>query len=149
MSYEVSQNDKLVPRALAVLRVTLAVFFLVWSFEKILHPETTQAIFDGFYGVTITSGISLAIGLVQTAFVLAFLAGVAKTVTYGGLLLMHAVTVLVTWQQIVTPYDGINHLFAAAIPVLGALVALFLLRRRDNWLTLPAAIGKSDRVTAI
>jgi len=48
-------------------------------------------------------------------------------------MILHAVTVLVTWRQLIDPWgDPINHLFIAGVPVLGGFVALFLLRHWDR-----------------
>jgi hypothetical protein len=41
--------------------------------------------------------------------------------------------VLVSWRQLLDPWgDDANHLFIASVPVLGALIALFLLRQWDS-----------------
>ena len=122
--------------ALLVLRVTLAGFFLVWSIEKILAPEIALRVFETFYFSSPSTTMLIVIGVAQTAIVLAFLVGAFKTWTYGLLLAMHAVSTAASWERLINPYQPPNHLFWAAIPVLGALVALFLLRRRDNLLTL-------------
>lgn len=122
--------------ALLVLRVSLAAFFLVWSVEKILAPELALRVFQTFYFSSPSTEILIALGVLQTAIVLAFLAGLFKTWTYGLLLAMHAVSTASSWERLINPYEPPNHLFWAAIPVFGALLALFLLRRRDNLLTL-------------
>ena len=122
--------------ALLILRVSLAAFFLVWSVEKILAPELALRVFQTFYFSSPSTEILIALGVLQTAIVLAFLAGLFKTWTYGLLLAMHAVSTASSWERLINPYEPPNHLFWAAIPVLGALLALFLLRRRDNLLTL-------------
>lgn len=122
--------------ALLVLRVSLAAFFLVWSVEKILAPELALRVFQTFYFSSPSTEILIALGVLQTAIVLAFLTGLFKTWTYGLLLAMHAVSTASSWERLINPYEPPNHLFWAAIPVFGALLALFLLRRRDNLLTL-------------
>ncbi|NNL89991.1 MAG: hypothetical protein HKP25_13065, partial [Marinicaulis sp.] len=43
-------------------------------------------------------------------------------------------------ERIFDPFSGSNHLFLAAIPVLGALIALFMLRHEDTMLTLSSKI---------
>ncbi|TGY88378.1 DoxX protein [Marinicauda algicola] len=120
--------------SLFILRVTLAAFFAVWALEKFLEPESTIAIFDHFYGIGgLPEWGSYAIGAVQAVLILAFLLWAKfRTVSVGLLLLMHAGSTLSTWQQLINPYEGPNHLFWAAVPTLGALIALFLLRREDR-----------------
>lgn len=50
---------------------------------------------------------------------------------------MHAVSTLSTYKELLNPYEPPNHLFWAAVPLLAALIALFLLREEDNLLTIP------------
>ena len=120
---------------LATIRITVAAFFLIWSIEKIIAPEITQAVFSRFYFLTIPSSFSVFIGIVQTIIVLLFLAGLFKLWTYGALLGMHAVSVIASHQPLLDPYMPPNHLFWASIPTLGALIALFLMRDEDQLFT--------------
>ncbi len=122
--------------SLAIIRISIGIFFLVWSIEKIIAPELSQRVFKNFYFSEISPGISVIIGIIQTLIVLAFIAGLFKTFSYGALLGMHAVSVLSTYQQLLNPYQPPNHLFWAAVPVLGALIALFILRNSDRLLTI-------------
>lgn len=130
--------DRNLALALVLMRLSIAAFFLVWSLEKILAPEVAARVFGTFYFTALPAPAALGIGVVQTAVVLAFAAGVLKTWTYGALLLMHTVSVLSTWERLLNPYEPPNHLFWAGVPVLAALGALFLLRDADRLLTLRA-----------
>ena len=121
---------------LLLIRLAAAAFFLVWSLEKILLPEKQQGVFEAFYGGAQPVGVIVALGVVQTLIVLAFAGGALKTLTYGALLVMHAVSTLSTTGRLIDPYEGLNHLFWAAVPTLAALLALFLLRRYDTLLSL-------------
>ncbi|MGQ0656665.1 MAG: hypothetical protein ACT4NU_00985 [Chromatiales bacterium] len=56
--------------------------------------------------------------------------GLWRTLTYGAALLIHAMSTLSTYHELLSPF-GKNHLFIAAVPVLAAFTALFLLRRED------------------
>lgn len=123
---------------LLLIRITTGIFFLIWSIEKLIHPEITQKVFSRFYMMEISPSISLGIGVLQTLIVLAFMAGLFKTWTYGAILGMHAVSVVSTYKELLTPYQPPNHLFWAAVPLLAALIALFILRREDRLLTLTA-----------
>jgi hypothetical protein len=122
--------------SLAILRISIGIFFLVWSIEKIVAPELAQKVFKNFYFSEISPGVSVIIGMIQTLIVLAFIAGLFKTFSYGAVLGMHTVSVLSTYQQLLNPYQSPNHLFWAGIPVLGALVALFILRKSDRLLAI-------------
>ncbi len=123
--------------ALFILRLTLTIFFAVWAAEKFIMPETTVAIWKAFYMVeNLPVEAAYAIGALQAAVVLAFFFGVAKFWSYGFFMVTHGVGTLLTYERLLNPYEGPNHLFIAAIPTLGALIALFLLRREDTFLTL-------------
>ena len=59
--------------------------------------------------------------------------GLFRTAAYGAALALHAVTVFVSWRELLDPWGtDVNHLFIASVPVLGALIALFLLRHWDR-----------------
>ena len=122
--------------SLALIRFSTGLFFLVWSVEKLIHPETTQKIFAKFYMMEISPAVSYGIGIIQTLLVLAFVAGLFKLWTYGAILGMHAVSTLSTYQQLLNPYEAVNHLFWAAVPTLAALIGLFILRDSDRFLTI-------------
>ena len=120
---------------LALIRFSTGIFFLVWSIEKIIYPETIQKVFSRFYFMEISPTISLAIGIIQTLIILAFMAGLFKIWTYGAILGMHAVSTFSTYKELFNPYEPPNHLFWAAVPTLAALIALFILRQEDNLFT--------------
>ena len=124
--------------ALLSLRLTIGAFFLVWSLEKILAPEIARRVFETFY-FSSPSDLQLAIiGLVQTAIVLAFMAGALRFWTTGLLLAMHTVSVLSTYDRLINPYEPPNALFWAAVPLLAALFGLFLLRNSDRLVSVDA-----------
>ncbi len=122
--------------SLLILRVTVVAFFLVWAFEKILLPANALGVFEGFYFSSPPLIAIQVLGVVQALIALAALAGLYRFWTYGALLLMHAASTVASYSQLMNPYSGPNHLFWAAIPTLGALIALFLMRREDNMLTI-------------
>ncbi len=121
------------PRALLVLRITLAVFLLQWGVEKFVVPQNTVAIWNFFYGLDVSAALGYVFGAVEIALAVCFFLRLFRTVAYGTALALHAVSVLVSWRQLVDPWgDPANHLFIASVPVLGALIALFLLRHWDR-----------------
>ncbi|MCB1514917.1 MAG: DoxX protein [Hyphomicrobiaceae bacterium] len=128
-----SERDSSLEIGLLAIRITCAGLFLVWSIDKIIHPEHAALVFKTFYFSQISEQIAIGIGAVQTAFVLAFLIGAFKTWTYGGLLVMHTISVFSTWEKLLTPYAGNRQiLFWGAVPVVAALLLLFLVRKRDR-----------------
>jgi len=120
-------------RALLVLRITLGLFLLQWGIEKFAVPQNTVAIGGHFYGVDVSHTLGYVFGAVEIAIAGCLFLGLFRTVAYGAALVLHAISVLVSWRQLLDPWaDSANHLFIAGVPVLGALIALFLLRRWDR-----------------
>jgi hypothetical protein len=120
--------------SLLLLRLTLALVFGAWAADKFVNPEHGAAVLQGFYGLKDVPVTAIhALGAAQAALVLAFVVGLARTWSYGAVLVMHAITTAVSWKA----YLGLdNILFFSAWPMLAALVALFLLREQDTMLTL-------------
>jgi uncharacterized membrane protein YphA (DoxX/SURF4 family) len=125
--------SKALIRALLALRITLGLFLLQWGIEKFIVPQSSMFIWEHFYGVAAPPMLGYAFGIAEIAIALCMILGVFRTIVYGAALFLHTVTVLVTWRQLIDPWgDPINHLFTAAVPVLGGFLALFLLRRWDR-----------------
>jgi len=123
--------------SLAILRYSVAAFFAVWVIEKFLHPETTQKIWAAFYLVEdLPLEASYVIGALQALLLAGFVLGLFKFWTYGALMAIHGLSTISTWQRLIDPYTSGNHLFWAAVPTLGALIVLFILRNEDTLGTL-------------
>jgi putative oxidoreductase len=121
--------------ALLALRLTLGLFLLQWGIEKFVMPDSAVAIWGYFYGVSITRTLGYLFGAVEIALALCLFLGVFRTIAYGMAMALHAVSVVVSWPVLIRPWaDPASHLFIAGVPVLGAFVALFLLRRFDRGL---------------
>jgi uncharacterized membrane protein YphA (DoxX/SURF4 family) len=124
---------QVVSRALLVLRITLGLFLLQWGVEKFVVPQNTVAIWSYFYGLNVSQTLGYVFGIAEIAIAGCLFLGLFRSVAYGAALALHAVSVLVSWRQLLDPWgDPANHLFIAGVPVLGALTALFLLRRWDH-----------------
>ena len=120
---------------LLILRITIFIVMAMWSLDKLINPGHAAAVFENFYFIGGMGGVLLLIiGLVQLAIEFAFLLGLWKFWTYGFVMVTHAVSVVSSWQQYLDPFN--NMLFLAAIPMLGACIALFLLREEDQHLSL-------------
>jgi putative oxidoreductase len=117
--------------ALLCLRLGIGIFFVLWSIDKLVAPESTVKIFGHFYKTSISTSIAYAVGGCELLLSLAFLAGLYKRWTYGALLALHTVSTLSTMPQLLSPF-GKNHLFIAAVPVLAACWALYILRDEDR-----------------
>ena len=130
------QFDKRIPAALLILRFFLAIFLLQWSIEKLVLPDAAARIALGFYGVTLPVQASYALGVAELIVSLALLLGFYRTISYGLSLLIHTVTVIVSWRQLFDPYGLAkvgNHLWIATWPTWGGFAALFLMRAWDTW----------------
>jgi len=129
--------------ALFSLRLSLFILMIVWAYLKITAPASYAGdgaehagIFAGFYGVSVGQGLVLVIGVAQIVFLLAYVAGLFKTITVGGVLLMNAASLLVSMPKILNPFEQPNLLFLASVPILGASLAHFLMRKDDTFLSL-------------
>jgi uncharacterized membrane protein YphA (DoxX/SURF4 family) len=121
--------------ALLVLRITSGLFLLQWGVEKFVVPQNTAAIWSYFYGLNVPQTLGYVFGAVEIVIAGCLFLGLYRTAAYGAALALHAVTILVSWRQLLDPWgDPANHLFIASVPVLGAFIALFLLRHWDRGL---------------
>ena len=129
-------QDRDIQVSLLIIRWSIAAFLLVWGFDKVLASSRASATFSKYYTEMSDTTVIAAIGIEQILLILAFALGTFKTLTYSAITVMHAVSTFASWERYLAPFDRPNILFFAAIPVLGALVALFIMRKRDTLLTI-------------
>jgi len=127
----ISSPQRRLETALLCLRLGIGVFFALWSIDKLVAPESTVKIFSHFYKTPISTAGAYAVGGLELALSLAFLAGLWKRWTYGAVFVLHGISTFSSYQQLLSPF-GKNHLFIAAIQVLAACAALYLLRDQDK-----------------
>jgi len=116
---------------LFILRVGLGLFLLLWGLDKILAPESTIKVFEIFYTIPIGVNAAYVIGVAEILLSIAIIAGYQKKYSYGLGLILHGISTLSTWKQLIDPF-GKNHLFIAALPVLAGFITLYLLRDKDK-----------------
>lgn len=104
--------------ALLALRLSIELVFIMWALDKVLVPEHAMKVFSGFYGLDISSGFSVALGLAQLVFIGVFLAGLWKNLTYLAILVLHAGSTFSSFSKYLDPFN--NLLFFAAWPMLAA-----------------------------
>lgn len=114
---------------LLALRLSIALVFIMWALDKVLVPEHAMKVFSGFYGLDISSGFSVALGIAQLLFIGIFVAGLWKNLTYLAILVLHAGSTFSSFAKYLDPFN--NLLFFAAWPMLAACFALYLLRDHD------------------
>ncbi len=121
------------PLALLLLRIGVFIVFFIWTLDKLLRPEHAASIFERYY---FFSGLgrqaAYLIGSVEMLLIIGFVLGLAKRVTYGVVLILHALSTLATFAKYVTPFEAHNLLYFAAWPMLAACVTLYLLRDADT-----------------
>src|SRR5260370_33848057 len=126
----------LFPAALLLLRFFLAIFLLQWSIEKLILPNAAAGIARSFYGVTLAVPVSYALGTAELILSLALLVGFYRTISYGLSLLVHTVTVVVSWRQLFDPWGLAkvgSPLWISTWPTWGGFAALVLIREWDVW----------------
>ena len=131
-----SASEKQVAMGLLVLRFFLGVFLLQWSIEKLILPAATTRIAKAFYGVALPIEITYLLGVAELILSLAVLVGAYRTLSYGLSLLVHTVTVVVSWRQLFDPFGLAKiggHLWIATWPTWGGFIALFLMRHEDSY----------------
>lgn len=117
---------------LLLIRMGIAIVFAMWTIDKFLNPSHASAIFEKFYKVPgLSNGITYAVGAAQSVVLLAFIVGLFRTYSYGIILLLHAVSTFSSFAKYFDPWTYPNLLFFAAIPMLSACVALWVLRSHD------------------
>ena len=118
-------------KALFILRLGLGIFIMLWGLDKLFAPEATVMIFKHFYLSNIGVTAAYVLGGLETLLGLIIILGKWKKYSYGIAMIMHAVSTLSTTKLLINPF-GDNHLFIAAIPVLAAFIALYLMREEDT-----------------
>jgi uncharacterized membrane protein YphA (DoxX/SURF4 family) len=109
--------------ALLILRFFLTVFLLQWSVEKLIMPSATIRIAQSFYGVSLPTEAAYGLGVAELVLALALLLGAFQIVSYGLSLIVHTITVIVSWKQLFDPYGFAkvgNHLWISTWPTWGA-----------------------------
>lgn len=120
------------------LRLGVALVFVLWALDKLLNSEHAAKVFGAFYGMPNAGGAMLtALGIAQLVLAAAFVLGLAKRLSYGAVLVLHAISTFSSYPKYLEPFS--NQLFFAAWPMLAACVALYLLRDYDTLATLGGA----------
>ena|SRR5215472_1069155 len=119
--------------AMLVLRFTVFLVMLIWTIDKFVRPTHAASIYEHFYFLRgLGPTIIYSIGVVELILLIGFVIGFAPRLTYGLVLLLHAVSTLSSFRQYFHPFEGPNLLFFAAWPMLGACFALYYLRDLDT-----------------
>jgi putative oxidoreductase len=124
-----TERDR-IATALLALRLGIFVVMFMWTLDKFVNVPHASRVFEHFYGLEgLGRGAMAALGAAELVLVLAFVAGYQKRFSYGGVLILHAVSTFSSYRQYLAPFE--NLLFFAAWPMLAACFALYLLRDLD------------------
>jgi hypothetical protein len=129
-----SLNDRnRVGVALLVLRVTVFLVMLVWTIDKFVRPAHAIFVYEHFYFLPgLGPAVVYSIAVAELLLLLGFVSGFAPRFTYGLVLLLHAVPTFSSFREYFHPFEGVNILFFAAWPMLGACFTLYYLRDLDR-----------------
>lgn len=117
--------------SLLFLRLSVALVFFMWTLDKFVQPEHSAAVYENFYLIGgLGATVFYMIGALEMLLIAAFVAGLYKRLTYGLILLLHAISTLSSWSQYLDPFEHL--LFFAAWPMLAACFALYYLRDLDT-----------------
>jgi len=131
-----TDNHTRIANALLLLRLGVFLVILMWTLDKFINPDHAAGIFANFYGLDGWGPtLFMVLGALELIVLIGFLIGFMKTWTYGIILLIHGISTLSTWNQLLNPFDGPNLLFFAGVPMLAACWALFSLRDLDTRFT--------------
>jgi len=130
-------NHKLT-NALFILRITVALVFIMWTGDKFINPVHAQAIYAGFFFMPgLGKAIFLGIGIFEAIILVFFIIGRFKAVTYLIILALHTVSTVAPYNIYLNAYDSdFNLLFFTAFPMWAACFALYTLREYDTKFTL-------------
>jgi len=127
--------------SLLALRLGVFIVMFIWTLDKFINPDHAAAIFANFYFMEgIGATVLYAVAAIEMVVILMFVAGVARTWTYGAVFLLHGVSTLASFNQYLNPFS--NLLFFAAWPMLAACFALFMLRDHDNMFAFTSSADK-------
>jgi hypothetical protein len=132
-------RDRSEALGLFVLRFGCAWFIFVWAANKVFATKQYQDLARWIDKVEISETQILVLAAVQIAVCLLVFAGAFRTWSYAALALMHGYTVYRQWPQYLDPFevnaDGfpVNRNVTVSLCALFAMIAMWLLRRRDVW----------------
>lgn len=124
--------------ALLIMRVGLAWFIFLWAAHKVITPKQYQNLARHFDGVDVSFAQIYGMAAFQIAVCILVALGMFRIFSYSALLVMHFFTVTRRWEKFFDPFAlsergfPINRNAVIDLAVLGAMIALILLIRRDH-----------------
>src|SRR5207302_8877154 len=86
--------------ALLVLRITVFLVMLIWTIDKFGRPAHATSVYEHFYFLRgLGPTIIYSIGVAELILLIGFVIGFAPRLTYGLVLLLHAVSTFSSFRQ--------------------------------------------------
>ncbi len=124
--------------ALLIMRLGLAWFIFLWAAHKVITPKQYQNLARHFDGVDVSFAQIYGMAAFQIIVCALVALGMFRIFSYSALLIMHFFTVTRRWEKFFDPFAlsekgfPINRNAVIDLAVLGAMIALILLIRRDH-----------------
>ena len=116
-------------------RLSIVLFLLPWQLMRFSKPEVIGNISEKYYKFSMPEIGSTVTGVLMMILLLAFLVGFKKRISYGLVLVLHTIGTLTTIPYLIPGLESFNILFMAAIPAIGAMLLLYVLREQDTLLS--------------
>ncbi len=121
---------------LFLTRLSIFYFLLPWQLMRFTKPESVVGIAKKHYKFTLPESASMITGVLMMILLIAFVVGFKKRITYGLVLVLHALGTLMTLPKLIIGAPDFYILFLAAIPTVFAMVLLYILRDEDTMLSM-------------
>ena len=126
-----------VSTGLLALRLSIFLVMLMWTLDKFVNPQHAADVYARFYFVpNLDASAMRAVGALELLVLVGFVLGYRKRLTYGAVLVLHAISTLSSHPQYLSPWEPYHLLFFAAWPMLAGCFCLYWLRDLDTKLTL-------------
>jgi len=121
---------------LFITRLFIFLFLLPWQLMRFSKPDVVNSISSKYYKFAMPEIGSTISGVLMMLLLVAFLIGFKKRISYGLVLVLHALGTLMTLPYLIPGTENFQALFLAAIPTIGAMLLLYCLRDQDTLLSL-------------
>ncbi len=118
---------------LFLTRLGIVLFLAPWVLMRLTKVEAGTGIFAKYYHISNLPDIAgYAIGIFWLALLVAFAIGFKKKISYGLVLVLHALGTVMTIPYLIPGTEKFQILFMAAIPAAAAMLLLYVLRNEDT-----------------
>jgi hypothetical protein len=128
--------------ALLFTRIAIFYFLLPWQLGRFIKADQIKGIATKYYKLGWLPDVAFTVfAVLMVVLIVLFLVGFKKRITYGIVLALHTIGTITTIPNLMVGTESLNILFLAAIPTIGAMWMLYLLRDEDTLLSLQGKLG--------